>query len=145
MAALILGWNRDKWDGWATPYEDIAVAMQNPAFRYRCRWSVGGRREVAIGTDAWLLRQGRVRGLIGHGTVLTEPVEDVHFTDPGKTRRYVEVEFDGLLDESEVIPPEVLQMVVPEVAWGSQYQSGNSVPPVAEDRLSALWAEHARP
>ena len=141
---MILGWNRDKWDGWATPYEDIAAAMQDPAFRYRCQWSVGARRGVTIGTDAWLLRQGRIRGLIGHGVVLTEPVEDTHFTDPHRTRQYVEVEFDSLLDESEVIPPDVLRMVVPEVAWGAQYQSGNSVPPAAEDRLMQLWSETSR-
>ncbi|MET0734470.1 MAG: hypothetical protein ABWY55_02335 [Microbacterium sp.] len=141
MSALIMGWNRDKWDRWEPSYEDIVASLQDPDARYRTRWSVGGRREVAIGTDAWLLRQGRVRGLIGHGRVLSEPVEDVHFTDPRKTRRYVLVEFDGLLDETDVIPPEVLRMVVPEVAWHAQYQSGNSVPPVAEERLARLWEE----
>jgi hypothetical protein len=144
VAAVILGWNRDKWDGWTTPYESIAAAMQDPGFRYRCRWSVGARRGVAIGTDAWLLRQGRIRGLIGHGVVLTEPVEDTHFTDPHRTRQYVEVEFDSLVHESEVIPPDVLRMVVPEVAWWAQYQSGNSVPPAAEERLMALWTETSR-
>jgi hypothetical protein len=142
VSAVIICWNRDKWDGWDTRYELIAAAMANPAFRYRCRWSVGARREVEIGTDAWLLRQGRIRGLIGHGVTLTEPVEDVHFTDPTRTRRYVEVEFDVLLDERDVIPPEVLQAVVPEVAWPSQFQSGNSVPSRAEARLLALWRDH---
>jgi len=141
MSALIICWNRDKWDGWATPYEAIGAAMRDPAFRYVCRWSVGARREVPIGTDAWLLRQGRIRGLIGHGRVLSEPVEDVHFTDPGRTRQYVTVEFDTLLEESDVVPAHVLQAVVPQVAWAYQFQSGNSVPVDAESRLHQLWED----
>jgi len=142
VSALILGWNREKWDRWETPYDRIADAMCDPGFRYRRRWSVGARRDVAIGTDAWLLRQGRVRGLIGHGATLTEPVEDVHFWDPNRTRRYVEVEFDALVREADVIPPDILQTVIPEVAWPSQFQSGNSIPPEAEHRLLELWNDH---
>ena len=141
MSALIICWNRDKWDGWDTPYEAIAAAMHDRAFRYVCRWSVGARREVPLGADAWLLRQGRIRGLIGHGRVLSEPFEDAHFTDPGRTRRYVLVEFDTLLEESDVVPADVLQAVVPQVAWAYQFQSGNSVPIDAESRLHELWAD----
>jgi len=141
MSALIICWNRDKWDGWDTPYDAIAGAMRDPAFRYVCQWSVGARRTVAVGTDAWLLRQGRIRGLIGHGRVLTEPVEGPHFTDPGKTRRYVLVEFDTLLDEADVIPAHVLEAVVPQVAWAFQFQSGNSVPSDAESQLLELWTD----
>ena len=51
------------------------------------------------------------------------------------------MEFDALLEESDAVPPHVLQAIVPQVAWASQYQSGNTVPVDAESRLSELWAD----
>ena len=93
------------------------------------------------GVDAWLLRQGGSHGIIGHGTVLTEAYEDVHFADPGRTASFVEVAFDSMVIEADRIPRDVLEAVVPEVAWRFQFRSGNRIPADANRRLHELWRQ----
>lgn len=138
---IILGWNRSLWDDWPETYEG-AVNIVMAGARYKTRWSVGPRLDVALGTDAWLLRQGGPFGLIGHGVVVSESYEAEHFATPGKTSRYVEVEFDVLLDEADVLSREVLDQVIPEIPWRHQFRSGNGLSPAINDRLTQLWNEH---
>ena len=70
MTAIILGWNPDRWNDWNYPAVVARVAATGLHLE---RWSVGRHRNIAAGTDAWLLLQGdRGRGLIGHGVVLSE-------------------------------------------------------------------------
>ncbi|MFC8682059.1 hypothetical protein ACFT30_11095 [Microbacterium ureisolvens] len=108
---------------------------------YVTQWSVGARKEVEPGTDAWLLRQGGSYGLIGHATVLTQPYEDVHFADPRRTAGFVDVAFDELVVEGDRVPRDVLEVVVPEVAWRFQFRSGNRIAPAANLRVRELWRE----
>ena len=73
MTAIILGWNPDRWNRWNYPAAVERVAATGLHLE---RWSVGRHRNIAAGTDAWLLLQGdRGRGLIGHGVVLSEQPE----------------------------------------------------------------------
>lgn len=139
-AGVILGWNPSLWDEWPGSYAAVVAAVTGDS-PYVTQWSVGSRREVEPGTDAWLLRQGGSYGLIGHGTVMTHPYEDVHFADPRRTASFVDVAFDALLIESERVPRDLLEVVVPEVAWRFQFRSGNRVAPEANRRLRALWAD----
>lgn len=138
---ILLGWNRALWDGWDETYEG-AVNMVMSGAEYRTRWSVGTRRDVRLGTDAWLLRQGGPYGLLGHGTVLSEPFDDAHFARPGETSRYVEVAFDVLLEESDILDRDQLDLAIPEVAWRHQFQSGNRIAPDVNERLLNLWHEY---
>jgi hypothetical protein len=137
-AGIILGWNPGLWDEWPGSYAAVveAVADGTP---YVTQWSVGSRREVEPGTDAWLLRQGGSYGIIGHGVVKTHPYEDVHFADPRRTASFVDVAFDELVVESHRIPRDLLEVVVPEVAWRFQFRSGNRVAPEPNRRLRDLW------
>lgn len=138
---VLLGWNRALWDGWDETYEG-AVNMVMSGAQYRTRWSVGNRRDVQPGTDAWLLRQGGPYGLLGHGTVRSEPFDDAHFARPGETSRYVEVAFDVLLEETDILERDQLDLAIPEIAWRHQFQSGNRVPPDVNERLLRLWQEY---
>ena len=112
MTAIILGWNPDRWNEWN--YAAVVDRVAATGLHLE-RWSVGGHRNIAAGTDAWLLLQGdRGRGLIGHGVVLSEHPE------PGPTlpiaagpRRTptamsVQVAFDSLLPPGEQIAVDVL-------------------------------------
>lgn len=135
---VIMGWNPGLWDEWPESYASV-VAQVRAGRPFVTQWSVGARREVEPGTDAWLLRQGGSYGLIGHGTVLTDTYEDVHFADPRRTANFVDVEFDELVVEADRIPRDVLEAVVPEIAWRFQFRSGNRVPPELNLRLKELW------
>ncbi len=134
-----MGWNPGLWDEWPGSYAAVVerVARGEP---FVTQWSVGARRTVAPGTDAWLLRQGGSYGIIGHGTVLTDTYEDVHFADPRRTANFVDVSFDALVVEEDRIPRELLEVVVPEIAWRFQFRSGNRVSRDANARLHDLWA-----
>lgn len=138
---VLLGWNRAVWDGWDETYEG-AVNMVMGGAEYRARWSVGTRRSIRPGTDAWLLRQGGPHGLLGHGTVVSEPFDDAHFARPAETSRYVEVAFDVLLDEADILDRDHLGLAIPEIAWRHQLQSGNRIPPDVNERLLRVWREY---
>ena len=138
---VILGWNRSLWDGWDETYEGV-VNMLMAGATYKTRWSVGHRRDLAPGTDAWLLRQGGPYGLLGHGVVASEPFEEAHFARPGETSRYVDVEFDVLVNEEDILRRDELEREVPEVAWRHQFQSGNRVAADANARLRRLWNDY---
>lgn len=135
---VIMGWNPSLWDEWPGSYAAVVagVAYGEP---FVTQWSVGARRSVEPGTDAWLLRQGGSYGIIGHGTVLTDTYEDVHFADPHRRANFVDVAFDALVIEADRIPRELLEVVVPEIAWRFQFRSGNRVPRDANARLHDLW------
>jgi hypothetical protein len=137
-AGIILGWNPGLWNEWPVSYASVVEGVTAGA-PYVTQWSVGARREVAPGTDAWLLRQGGSYGIIGHGTVLTDPYEDVHFADPRRTASFVDVAFDELVTEDDRVPRDLLEVVVPEVAWRFQFRSGNRVAPEANRRVRELW------
>ncbi|UXW85684.1 winged helix-turn-helix domain-containing protein [Microbacterium azadirachtae] len=138
---IILGWNRARWDGWEETY-DGAVNIAMSGAPYEIRWSVGSRVDVPAGTHAWLLRQGGPYGLLGHGIVTSEPFEDDDFAKPGQTSRYVQVAFDVLLDENDILSRDILEYAIPEFAWRYQLQSGNRVDSGTNDRLLELWNEH---
>ena len=138
---IVLGWNRSLWDDWPETYEGAANIVMAGG-RYATRWSVGTRIDVMLGTDAWLLCQGGPYGIIGHGVVVSKPFEAELFANPGKTSHYVEVAFDVLLDEADILSREVLDLVIPEFPWRHQFRSGNPLNPAINDRLTQLWNEH---
>lgn len=135
-----MGWNPGLWDEWPGSYAAVVASVRDGE-PFVTQWSVGARREVEPGTDAWLLRQGGSYGLIGRGTVLTRPYEDVHFADPGRMANFVDVSFGELVVEEDRVPRDVLEAVVPEVAWRFQFRSGNRVGSDPNRRLRALWCE----
>jgi hypothetical protein len=141
VEGIVLGWNRMLWDGWDETY-DGAVNIAMSGAPYETRWSVGSRVDVEPGTHAWLLRQGGPYGVLGHGLVTSAPFEDAHFAKPGQTSRYVDVAFDVLLDEGDILGRDLLEHAVPEVAWRYQFQSGNRIVPAINARLLELWNEH---
>ncbi|MET4588513.1 HNH endonuclease [Arthrobacter sp. 754] len=147
MAAVILGWNPDRWNGWN--YRDVVEQVAESG-RHVERWSIG-RRNIGPGTEAWLVLQGgsvSSRGLIGHGTVVSEPFELSEPLDAGKSGdtavldRYVSVDFDALLPLGEQIPLDTLAAGVPALRWhGRNRRSGSAVPPSSEPGLRQLWRD----
>lgn len=143
VAAVILGWNPNRWDGW-----DYRAAVEQVAEsgRFLERWSVGDNRNILTGTGVWLLLQGgsdACAGLIGHGVVMSEPYEAVDAGGADATGWYVRVAFDALLPLGEQIRPDALSAAVPAISWGdAQRCSSLAVPPDAEPDLRQLWRDH---
>lgn len=144
MTAIILGWNPDRWNEWN--YVEVLGRVAATGLHLE-PWSVGRHRNIAAGTDAWLLRQGdRGRGLIGHGVVVSkQPEPGVHYAEPAKTAMYVYVAFDALLPLGDQIAPAILKEAVPGVPWGSIFGSGLAVDPSEESNIRALWGNFGPP
>ena len=140
MTAIILGWNPDRWNDWN--YADVVERVAATGLHLE-RWSVGRHRNIAAGTDAWLLRQGvTAAGLIGHGVVVSEqPEPGPHLAEPAKTAMYVQVAFDSLLPLGDQIASAILRESVPGVPWGSVFGSGLAVEPSEEANIRALWGD----
>ncbi|MGF9646363.1 HNH endonuclease [Pseudarthrobacter oxydans] len=143
MAAVILGWNFNRRNGW-----DYRAAVEQVAESGRSlqRWSAGDNRNILTGTEAWLLLQGgsdACAGLIGHGVVFSEPYESVPSGDADAPGCYVSVVFDALLPLGEQIRPAALSAAVPAIPWDdAQRCSSLAVPPGAEPDLRQLWRDY---
>lgn len=142
MAAVILGWNPDRWTGWN--YRAVVDGVAESG-QHLEQWSVGRRRNIRPGTEAWLVLQGASdagRGLIGHGTVVSETFEAEPSGAPAASGTYISVSFDALLPLGEQIQPDNLAAAVPGIRWhGRNQRSGTSVPPSSEHGLRQLWRE----
>ncbi|HEY8702129.1 MAG TPA: HNH endonuclease [Arthrobacter sp.] len=141
MAAIILGWNPDRWNDW--DYDAVLERVAETG-QVRERWSIGRQRNVLPGTDVWLFLQGQSqhgRGLIGHGLVASEPYAAEHYSDPTGVLPYVSVVFDAMLPLGSQVPLDVLAEAVPAVRWRSLPGSGRHLPPSAEPILRRLWQD----
>ncbi|GIF16707.1 hypothetical protein Ate01nite_67390 [Actinoplanes teichomyceticus] len=143
MAAVILGWNPQRWNGWTPGYDQLVPGV-SPARTLAGSWTVGRRVNIPEGTDAWLLMQGRRRGLVGHAVVTRAPYPGPHDRDPGAVTNYVDVAWDGLLPVEDRIEPHVLKAEAPGVAWDYVFGSGTTVPAAAEQQVHELWRRHGR-
>lgn len=142
MTAIVCGWNPELWNSW--DYETV-VGHVRESGRILERWSVGRHRDIAPRAEAWLLLQGQSRygrGLIGHGIVTSEVFETEHYSDPARTLRYVDIEWDALLPLGSQIPSAVLADAVPRVRWDSFRESGRTLPAESEPELRRLWQEY---
>ncbi|WP_346925329.1 HNH endonuclease [uncultured Arthrobacter sp.] len=145
MTAIILGWNPDRWNRWNYPAAVETVATTGLHLE---RWSVGRHRNIAPGTDAWLLLQGdRGRGLIGHGVVLSaQPEPGPPLLDPREARTdqttwFVQVAFDSLLPPGEQVAVDVLKESAPAIPWDGDHAISLSDDPADEAAVRELWRD----
>ncbi|WP_240720789.1 HNH endonuclease [Pseudarthrobacter sp. NamE2] len=137
---MILGWDtsrRDRWD-----YRDVVEHVATYG-RVLQRWQVGAYRDIRLDTEAWLLAAGSTdasSGLIGHGTVESEPYDPSQPGEPGNTW-CVTVAFDALLALGDQVRPDVLREAVPGVDWATAAYSVTALPPEAEPALRRLWRD----
>lgn len=141
MAAVILGWNADRWNRWN--YRAVVEQVLESG-RFPDRWDVGPNRNIQPETEAWLMFQGSSdagTGLIGHGVVVSQALDDEQLpADSGE--RFAAVVFDALLPLGEQIRPDVLIEAVPGIPWADAFHRPVvSVPPSAEPGLRQLWLD----
>lgn len=136
MTAIILGWDPEDWGRWNYP---AAVAQMAATGLVLERWKVGAQRNVAAGTDAWLVLQGNhAGGLIGHGVVVAEHSEPVRASS---RERGVLIAFDALVPLGEQVPFDVLHGAAPGIPWDAIPGSGLQVEAADEAAIRSIWRE----
>lgn len=134
----LVTYNPEHWD-WDN--YDEAVEQTEAGEVFTGRWSVGQRRYgIEPGDSVFLLRQGRFgRGLVGIGTVKTEPYADDHWDNSGATAQYIEIDWLQLLPFTEAIEVEELIREIPGFPWNHVYSSGRTVSEPSASDLLGLW------
>lgn len=144
--AWLLTFNKDKWnwDGFAEQCESTKEGKT-----YDDSWTCSSK-SPQIGDEVFLIKLGeKPRGLIGHGTVLSEPYiresYDSTKAATGKTERAIDVRFDYLINyESEkILSQEELMEKCSEQHWSPQ-SSGIKIKPEVLPVLRELWDETIR-
>ena len=109
-------------------------------------WSTGPRASgVMEGDRIFLLQQGAgARSLLASGRATSE-VEQYDHWDPARsgTANYVRIDWDHILDESEVLPLAELQITAPKTHWKPQ-GSGTLVDEADAAAVEARWLQHLR-
>lgn len=143
MAAVILGCDTNglhRWDYGAV------VAQVAQSGRFLDRWRVGFCPDILPGTEAWLLVQGgndAGSGLIGHGSVASEPYQAAAGDDSDANDWFIAVAFDALLPLGEQIRPGTLREAFPGDLWAkANGPSLVTLPPSSWPVLQRLWREY---
>ena len=84
------------------------------------------------------------RGIFGSGTVMTAPVERLHWREDkaalGRTTGYVMLRLETLFDTPPVLLADLAKPPFARYRW-SVRQSGTRVPGALAEALEALWAK----
>ncbi len=140
MAAYLLTWKPTRW-AWENHPEQVAATQRGE--RPLARWSSGNRRNIEEGARVFLMRQGTERGIIGSGITVREGYAGEHWdNDSGRQANFVDVEWDTILDATDVLPIEKLEQADLGVRWNNLYASGVQVPDGSVPQLEKLWADH---
>lgn len=141
MTTYILTWNPSKtvwpfWDGVGEP----------PAEGLEGDWSTGGTKHGLVPGDRFfMLKQGEEpRGIVGSGVLTSKVRQDEHWDAEraGEVANYVDVEFDTILAEDDVLPVDDLIAHVEGKNWKAIPASGQKLLAPGDRQLEALWAEH---
>ena len=142
VETYLFAWNPKLWD-----WPGLAGDRRRLARRgwLDTEWSSGRARKLEPGSRAFLVRLGvEPRGIFGCGTVMTAPVERLHWREDkaalGRKTGYVMLRLDAL---HEVPPILLADLAVPPFSgfrWTVR-QSGTRVPGAKADALEALWLD----
>ena len=143
MRTLLLTWNPEKgpWDPKLRSEHAQRTAAGEPVPRAT---TTGGRKNVIPGEDrVFLMRLGTdPKGIVSSG-IITSEVRRVPHTIDGVTKlaNEVDVEWDAVLEDSDLLPHALLMERVPGVNWTPQV-GGTLVPSPADRMLEELWSSH---
>ena len=140
MAAIILGWNLERWN--ERDYAADAATLQETG-QVLHAWPIGPETNIGPAADAWLfLQDSPSRGLIGHGVVLSEPVLAKPLVGGEESAAYVEVVLDALLPIGNQVPPDILRDAVPNVRWDGMNGTATIVDVDDEASIREVWRQH---
>ena len=147
---ILLTWNPDDGKAWPINEYEKDRKNSNQGKIVELPWSVANRVNIDVGTECYLLIQGKKypRGLIARGITTSVPEKKDHWLDKRKKCYYVDVNLEELLPIDDVIPISILDLKVPEVPWipkkrGWIQSSGYSVPENSQELLRKVWSKHS--
>jgi len=138
----LFAWNPKLWN-WPELRADIARLARRGYVD--TEWSSGRARNLEPGSRAFLVRLGvPPKGIYGAGTVMTAPVERIHWREDkaalGRTTHYVMLRLDTLLEAPIVTFDDLAKPPFARYRWAVR-QSGTRVPGSLADALEKLWEE----
>lgn len=140
--AYLLTWNPDVWP--SEYYNEIVLDLKKNGST-QIQWSCGNSKKIKTGDPVYLMRVGKSKpGIVGSGYSLSTPFVDTHYNDENRTAKYIEVEFDTLLDinnEDPVLNLQTLKQEMPGQLWTAQ-ASGTSIKSEYVDKLDKFWFKH---
>lgn len=140
LPTYLFAWNPKLWD-WPSLGGDIRRLARRG--HLDTEWSSGRARNVEPGGRAFMVKLGEVpKGIFGAGTVMTAPVERVHWREDkaleGRTTGYVMLRLDTLLETPLVTFDDLAKPPFARYRWAVR-QSGTRVPSTLADALERLW------
>ena len=138
VSTFIVTWNPRRW---AWDDRDEAVARTATGEVYDEQWSVGGRRSgMQDGDMVYLLKQGpEPRGIVASGVVRSSVWQDDHWDGtPGKVANYVDIDWERVVDDGDILATQTLEAEVTAVNWTPQ-GGGITIDRAAAPRVAELW------
>jgi len=139
MNTFLFAWNPNKWD-WTDLDENIENLKMSGSVTQK--WSCVAHRQIKPGDRAFLVRLGvEPKGIMGSGTVISEPFLSQHWSGEDKLVHRVLIEFDTLLNPTEdsLLGIDILdQGELSNQVWTPQ-SSGISIKPELTEELEAVW------
>ena len=140
VETYLFAWNPRLWD-----WPELDRDRRRLARRgwLDTEWSSGRARKLEPGSRAFLVRLGvEPRGIFGCGTVMTAPVERLHWREDkaaeGRVTGYVMLRLDALYDVPLIGLADLAKVPFAGYRWTVR-QSGTRVPAAKADALEALW------
>jgi len=145
LPTYLFAWNPKLWDWPELPADIRKLARRG---YLDIEWSSGRARNVEPGGRAFLVKLGVApKGIYGAGTVMTPPVERLHWREDkaalGRTTGYVMLRLDTLLPGPIVTFDDLAQPPFSRYRWAVR-QSGTRVPATLADALELLWDKRLR-
>jgi 5-methylcytosine-specific restriction protein A len=145
LATYLFAWNPKLWD-WPELPADIAKLARRG--HLDTEWSSGRAKRLEPGSRAFMVKLGVApKGIYGAGTVMTAPVERIHWREDkaalGRTTCYVMLRLDSLFTEPIVSFDDLAKPPFMRYRWAVR-QSGTRVPGTLADALERLWDERLR-
>jgi uncharacterized protein (DUF433 family) len=147
MPTFLLTWNPEKWN-WGDFVAEARILKRGGQFSGY--WSCGNSTSIKKGARVFLIKQGHEpRGIVAAGWVTSEkPYDGEHWDktrrDAGKPARYVDIDFEAVLDptKEEILGREQLtEGPLADVHWGAQ-MGGIRIPEPAAKLLELRWRAH---
>ncbi|CAM3165284.1 5-methylcytosine-specific restriction protein A [Williamsia muralis] len=143
MDSILLTWNPGKWNGWSPDYDTYAAQVRDNGPQ-EVDWSIGNRTTgIGQGVEAWLFLQGGIdptrRGILGHATVKSAPWRGTDPKDSSRTTNRIDITWDLLLPESDLIDVVTLESAAPRTAWRGIRNSGARINPADIPAIRQLW------
>jgi 5-methylcytosine-specific restriction protein A len=139
VRTFLFAWNPKK-QGWADFDDDLKKF--NRSGRLRTTWSVGNSKQPVAGDRFYMIRLGKEpKGILGSGFIRSRPFEGPDWKDPKKKARYVDIQFDGLVNGNEdvaITREELARAPFDEQHWDTE-QSGIEISPDIAEQLETLW------